>query len=187
MPILAAEPGLLPADLFDNQVPSEVGERAWWVLHTKPRQEKSLARELHASRTNFFLPLIPRRNQVRNREVNSYLPLFAGYLFLFADREERIAALSTARVVHTLPVVDQQGLWRDLRQVHQLIHSGAAITPEEHLVEGMTVEIRHGPLAGLRGKILECQSRHRFVVQVDFIQRGASVSLDGLSLAPVED
>ena len=35
-----------------------------------------------------------------------------------------------------------------------------------------------GPLAGLKGKILETVSRRRFVVEVDFIQRGASVVLN---------
>jgi transcriptional antiterminator RfaH len=186
MPILPHEADLFPTDLFEN--PEHRGAaQSWWVLHTKPRQEKSLARELHAAGTAFYLPLIARRTQMRDRVVTSHVPLFDGYVFLHADNEARITALATSRVVHSLPVADQDALWRDLGQVHRLIRTGAPITPEDRLAPGMSVEIRHGPLAGLRGKILESASRRRFVVQVDFIQRGASVLLDDIALAPASD
>jgi hypothetical protein len=50
---------------------------------------------------------------------------------------------------------------------------------------GNLVEIKGGALAGLRGRIFDPASRKRFVVEVDFIQRGASVLVDDVTLAPV--
>lgn len=47
--------------------------------------------------------------------------------------------------------------------------------------------IRTGPLAGLRGKVLNVLSGRRFVVQIDFIQQGASVLLEDCLLEPVDD
>jgi transcription antitermination factor NusG len=135
----------------------------------------------------FYLPLIPRRLLVRGRVMTSHIPLFPGYFFLLGNREERIKALATRRVVNNLEVKDQVGLWRDLRQVWTLISTGAPVTPEDRLAPGMMVEIRNGPLAGLRGTILRTASGRRFVVQVDFIQRGASVLLDDYRLVPVAD
>jgi transcriptional antiterminator RfaH len=185
MPILPPEPTQFPEDLFEAlHVPCLDG-RAWWVLHTKPRQEKSLARQLTDRAVPFYLPLIGRRLRIRGRTVTSQVPLFGGYLFLLGSREERLLALGTHRVVQALPVDDQEGLWHDLRQVHQLIETGAPISPEDRLAPGMAVEIREGPLAGLKGKILRTASGRRFLVQVDFIQRGASVLLDDLSLCPL--
>jgi transcription antitermination factor NusG len=134
----------------------------------------------------FYLPLARRRLRVRGRPLTSFVPLFPGYLFLLADRDERVAALATRRVVRTLEVADQEGLWRDLRQIYQLIASGAPVTPEDKLVPGAAVEIRCGPLAGLRGVIVRAASGHRFVVQVDFIQRGASVLIDEATLTPID-
>jgi transcription antitermination factor NusG len=186
MPILQAEPDLFPDNLLTEANPEALRERQWWALHVKPRQEKSLARQLFASRIPFYLPLQSRRLLVRGRVMTSRVPLFAGYLFLLGNRDDRVNALATARVVRSLPVADQDGLWRDLRQVHRLIRTGAPVTPEDRLAPGMAVEIRSGPLAGLRGKILEVASRRRFVVEVDFIQRGASVLMDDLCLAPAE-
>ncbi len=187
MPALPPEPDVFPEDLFRAPKLQEHPGRAWWVMHTRPRQEKSLARQLHSRRIPFYLPLFARRRPWRGNVTTSYLPLFTGYLFLLANRDERIAALSTSRVVQPLRVVGQEELWRDLTQVHRLIASGAPLMPEDRLCPGALVEITSGPLAGLQGKIHSAASGRRFVVQVDFIQRGASVLLDDFALARIND
>jgi transcription antitermination factor NusG len=183
MPILPAEPDRFPADLFD--APPAAGERAWWVLHTKPRQEKSLARHLQAASVGYYLPAVTRRTRIRGRVVSAHVPLFTSYLFLHADRDGRVAALASNRVVHSLPVPDQDRLWRDLRQVERLIATGAPLTPEARLAPGAEVEITSGPLAGLCGTVVRTTSGRRFVVRVDFIQQGASVTLDDYALVPL--
>jgi transcription antitermination factor NusG len=183
MPLLTAQPNVYPADLFDLARPAGAGDDRWWVVHTRPRQEKALARQLVEHQVAFYLPVIARRLRLKGRNLTSHIPLFPGYVFLLANADQRVTALSTQRVVHTLPVVDQQLLWRDLRQIHRLIASGAPVTPEDRLAPGSAVEITGGPLAGLKGKILRTASGRRFVVEVDFIQRGASVLLDDHCLA----
>src|SRR4051812_10260941 len=104
MPLLPQEPCVFPTQLFEEPSLERCEERAWWVLHTRPRQEKSLARALHQSGIPFYLPLIARRLNVRGRSLTSHVPLFAGYLFLLADRDEYLAALATSRVVQGLVV-----------------------------------------------------------------------------------
>jgi transcriptional antiterminator RfaH len=183
MPILPAEPALYPNDLF--QTGSAVAEKRWWVIHTRPRQEKSLARQLHDHESAYFLPLLRKRSLIHGKATESHLPLFGGYLFLLGDGHDLQFALGTRRIARPLEVRDQTRLWNDLRQIHQLIASGAPIRPEDQLVSGKTVEIHSGPLAGLQGVIVKSLSGNRFVVKVDFIQRGASVLLDESVLAPV--
>lgn len=185
MPILQAEIDCFPENLFaDAELVPELAKRAWWVLHTRPRQEKSLARDLVQGKIPFYLPLAARRSRSRGRTLTSHIPLFTSYVFLLANEEERIEALRTDRIAHMLPVPDCAGLWRDLRQVHRLIASGAPLTPESQLAPGMQVEIQSGPLAGLKGKIVRAASKRRFVVEIDFIQRGVSVLLDDFTLVP---
>jgi transcriptional antiterminator RfaH len=187
VPVLPIESSVYPEELF--AVPSSIppGERAWWVLHTKPRQEKSITRQLLKQSIPFFLPLADRRLVMRGRVVCSHVPLFPSYVFLFGNRDERVAALATGRVVQSLEVANQEELWRDLAQVKRLLDSGAAVRPEGRLVPGTAVEISSGPLAGLKGVILSESTKKRFVVQVDFLQQGASVLLDDFYLTPVPD
>jgi transcription antitermination factor NusG len=186
MPILPQEPNTFPEELFAADHP-DLGERVWWVLHTRARQEKSLARHLFLKQVPFYLPLIAKRGLQRGRVLTSYMPLFPGYLFLLGGREERLVAFTSNRVVQSLEVADQEKLWHDLSQVSRLIQSGAPITPVDHLEPGVLVEIQHGALAGLQGRILRAASGRRFVVEVDFIHRGASVMLDDYNLQPIND
>src|ERR1043165_4018865 len=182
MPILAPEVAHFPETLFDAPQP-ETGDLAWCVLHTRPRQEKSLARFLHEYGISFYLPLLANRVRVRNQVLNSYNPLFPGYFFIRAAHEERQLVLGTRRVVATIQVNDQGRLWSDLRQVYRLLGAGLQVTPETRLCPGTPVQIRHGPLMGLKGVIAKSASGNRFVVTVDFIQRGASVVLEDHVLA----
>jgi transcriptional antiterminator RfaH len=186
MPILPAEPDRYPSHLFDlPSADAPACDRAWWVLHTRPRQEKSLARRLHAEGIAYYLPAVARRCEVRGRVMTSHVPLFTSYLFLLADREERVAALASDRVVNSLPVHDQARLWHDLRQIDRLVASGVPVATESRLDPGTPVEITTGPLAGLCGIVVRTASGRRFVVRVDFIQQGASVLLEDCALLPL--
>jgi hypothetical protein len=178
---------LFPQDLLETEDAPAGPGRAWWVLYVRTRQEKSLARQMHALQVPFYLPVVRNSLRIRGKAVDSHVPLFAGYLFLYASREERGAAIGTGRVVRSLEVHNQDELWADLRQVHRLLSSGATVGTESRLVPGTPVEICEGPLAGLRGKILRGATGRRFVVEVNFIQQGASVLLDERSLEPREE
>lgn len=187
MPILAEEPSLCPEGLMaDDWTAADPALNQWRVLHTKPRQEKALARELFQRSEAFYLPLVERRQRIAGRWLTSRIPLFNGYLFLYSTSDGYLRTLSTQRVVRCLPVPDQGRLWADLRRLHALLSSGLPVLPEERLSPGQLVEITSGPLTGFQGRILRTSSGRRFVVEVDFIGRGASVLCEGMTLRAVK-
>ncbi len=147
------------------------------VLHTKPRSEKALVRRLLNKQVAFFLPQFRKEWRHRGRRLSSYLPLFPGYVFLYGNWEARLHSLETNLVANTLTVVDQAQLFQDLLQVHQLMTSGAPLSPEERLKPGAKVEIIGGPFAGMEGKIIS-RKNLRLVVEVRFIQQGVSVDIE---------
>jgi transcriptional antiterminator RfaH len=178
MPLLPLEPYLYPDDLLGNPAHGADGLACWWVLHTKPRAEKALARQLLARQLPFFFPLYHRQWRSRGRLQSSYLPLFPGYVFLRGDNEVRVGALTTNLVANVLPVADQGRLYADLTRVNHLIASGSALTPEDHLEPGTPVRISAGAFAGLEGKILRRGKNLHFFVEVQFLQRGVSVEIE---------
>jgi len=180
MPILAPEPEILPADLFDTR--PELDERQWWVAHTLPRQEKAFARQLHDAELPFYMPCDRRRTKIRNKVVLSHVPLFAGYVFVRAVEEERLRILKTKRLARLLNVGNQEQLWQDLQRVRRMLDLGVPVTVEQRLAPGTSVTIRTGPLAGMTGTVIKSNNGFQFVVAVDFLQRGISVTLDGSSL-----
>jgi transcription antitermination factor NusG len=187
VPILSVEPDRYPLELFDPGASDvwSTTDRAWFVLHTRPRQEKSLARYLRAAGVSYYLPTVPRRCRTRGRVLTANSPLFPGYLFFYGDGGERLAALESNRVVHSLPVIDQSQLWDDLRQINQMLGTGLPISAESRFAPGTPVEITTGPLAGLCGTVIRTGSGRRFVVRVNFIHQGASVLLEDCALLPL--
>jgi transcriptional antiterminator RfaH len=192
MPILDAEPDQFPADLF--ALPTDAGTiaeadlapdgagRRWVVAHTRPRQEKAVARELFSAGVPFYLPCDRRRTKVRAKVVTSRPPLFAGYVFARVGEADRGRVQFNPRVASVLQVHDQTRLWADLRRVRGVLDLGQPVTPEKTLEPGTPVTLREGPLTGMSGVIVKAAGGFKFVVQVDFIRQGLSVVVDGASL-----
>ena len=194
MPILAEEPCLFPDDLFQEPTDAEqpdgsASERVWWVIYTKSRQEKSLARDLRGYRIPFYLPLVPRDHLIHGCRVHAYIPVFPGYVFLFGSPDERVDALTTNRISRILPVPApmQNQLLGDLRQLASLIAIGAPLTVEQRLSPGRRVRIRCGPMAGIEGTIVQRRGADRLLIAVRFLQQGVSVEINDFMVDPIWD
>jgi transcriptional antiterminator RfaH len=184
MPILAAETSVYPTNLLEDFAAIS-SDRRWWALHTKPRQEKALARQLLALETPFFLPLIPRARSLAGRRMKSMLPLFGGYLFLFGTDEERIRSLATSRVTQVLPVPHENEFRQDLRNIRDLIEAGVALTPESRLQPGQRVRVKSGSLMGLEGVVLSRRGEDRLLVAVRFLEQGVSIQISDFQVEPI--
>lgn len=159
--------------------------RRWWVVHTKSRQEKSVARDFLGRETPFYLPLIHKTGLHRGRKTTSYIPLFTGYLFMFGSETDRYLSMKTNRVAQFLPVADEGPFVHELRDVARLIECGTPLTVEARLQAGARVRIKSGALAGVEGTIIERRRKCRVMVAVNLIQRGVSVEIDDFLLEPL--
>ena len=174
MPVVAQVSSFWPETVFDES--PEAGE--WCALHVRPRAEKVVARQLLDLKIPHFLPLHERRKKYQRRLVVSRLPLFPGYVFAMPGADDS-SNLLIRQVVRKLPTDDPEQLAYDLRQIHSLIESGQPVSREERLQPGMPARITSGPLAGLEGQVVRNKQGVRFVIQVQFIQQGTSVELEG--------
>lgn len=185
MPIRREEPSCYPELLLDGFA-SEPSDRRWWVLHTKARQEKSLARQLLGFEIPYFLPQVEKTSLVRGRKRSSFLPLFTGYVFLFGTDQDRLRSLMTNRIAQVLPVSDEAQLYTDLRQVWQLIQAKAPLTVESRLAPGQRVRVRSGALAGVEGTVESRRRKCRLLVAVHLLNQGVSVEIDDFLLEPLD-
>jgi transcriptional antiterminator RfaH len=186
MPLLPLEPFIFPDTLLQTPPADNDGALRWWVVHTRPRAEKVLARKFLGRGLSFFLPLYEHHWRNKGRLHQSHLPVFAGYIFLHGDDQTRLYALETNQVARWLPVPDQQRLHADLARVYHLIVTRHPLQPEDRLRPGQRVHIKRGPLAGLDGTVLRRGKQLRVFVEVEFLQRGVSVEIEAWMLEPVE-
>jgi transcriptional antiterminator RfaH len=186
MPILAREPASFPEDLLEQSDLCQDPEELWWALHTFPRREKDLMRRLTAMQIRFYTPMSAHRTRSGSgRARTAYLPLFPGYVFLLGSGDDRYRALTTNCVLRCLAVADQTTLTHDLRQVNRLIRSGEPLQTVDRMVAGTPVGITHGPLAGLEGRIIRRNQQSTLLIEVHFLQRGASVEIEDWMVEPV--
>ena len=189
MPIHKEEPCVFPENLLEapaENPAAEPGDRLWWVVYTKSRQEKSLARELLKYQIPFYLPQIKNTALVKGRRRTSFMPLFTGYVFMLANEAERIRGLTTNRISRILAVEDAEQLIDDLRQIKRLIESDAPITIERRLSPGQRVRIKQGALMGMEGTVLVRRGETRLLVCVNFLQQGASIEVQDFLLERLE-
>jgi transcription antitermination factor NusG len=184
MPVLALEQSVFPHDLLDTLAVEDT-RRQWWVIYTKARQEKALVRQLGARDVPCYLPLIPQENFSRGWRTCSHLPVFAGYVFLFGDEDERIKTLKTNRVSRMLPVPDGEQLRADLCRVRDLIDLDGPVTVERRLEPGQQVRIKRGSLAGLEGTIIQRRNTTRLLIAVRYLQQGISIQIDDFMVEPL--
>ncbi len=185
MPILAQELDIFPEHLLDDPAISGASQ-PWWALYTLPRREKDLMRRLKTMGLGFYAPIIEsRKRSPQGRVRKSYLPLFAGYVFMHGGEEARVRALTTNCISRCLTVPDAGQLIIDLRQIRRLILSGAPLTPESRIQPGTPVRVRSGPLMGVEGVVTRRQNKERLLVSVRFLQQGASLLLEDFQVEPI--
>jgi hypothetical protein len=103
-------------------------------------------------------------------------------VFVQADAEQRLLALTSNCISQTIPVADADELLRDLHQIRLLIEANVPLSPESRIQPGHRVRVRSGCLRGIEGTVLKRQSGDRLLVSVHFLQQGASVALGDFEL-----
>jgi transcriptional antiterminator NusG len=151
----------------------------WWVAHTRPRNEKALARELRALGVVCYLPLYRRvtRSRSRDRVSRSIVPVFPEYLFFNGSEEQRVRALRTDRIVSTLTVVDQRQLVGELRHIQRVIRTGAGFALEPEIIIGDWVRVIAGPLMGVEGVVRRLRPRSRVALNVHLLSQSVQVEV----------
>lgn len=154
----------------------------WTPVHTRPRCEKVVGQFCERFGLTYYLPLRRQVKRYQRRNVEHFLPMFGGYIFVQLEQQTRMRLMESHRVVNFL---DSSGarelqLLDDLREVQrlELASMDAELVVQPELVPGTPVLIAAGPLAGLTGIVQRRQAKTRVSVNVDMLGQSVSVDLD---------
>ena len=161
-------------------------QRSWFVVHTKSRQEKALAKELAAIRVDHYLPLARHARLHGGRKAVVEEPLFPGYVFLLGTTDQAYQADRTRRVANIIRVPDQQQFQWELGNIRLALERSATLDPYPRLVKGRRVEVTSGPFRGLQGVIEERGRDARLILQVNVLGRAVSLEIDGSQVEPLD-
>lgn len=166
-------------------LPDPDDTRAWWVIHARPRCEKKVVEFCRTRAIFSYLPMLAKKHRYGARLRVYDIPLFAGYVFVLADKNEAALLRQNQRVANVLDVFDQSTLLNQLRQIKRALDNQESMELFPHWETGMKVQVRSGPLKGVEGYIQKLKTKTRIVLNIDFIQQAVAVEVDAEWLVPV--
>ena len=154
----------------------------WTAVHAKPRTEKVLANYCAQHALDHYLPLRRRAQRYQRRTVETFLPMFPGYLFVQLDEDRKSILVRSHKVVSVLAVSEagEATLVRELQAVQCLEAAGrqSELTVQPEIVSGRPVRVVAGPLKGMEGIVEKRNRQTRVSVNVDILGQSVSVDLD---------
>jgi transcription termination/antitermination protein NusG len=153
----------------------------WFAIWTRSRHEQVVREQLERKRFDAFLPTVPKWSRWKDRKKKIDWPLFPGYCFARFDPANTLAILKCAGVVNIVsfegkpaPIPEYE-----LENIRVLVRSDLQYDPCPMIREGAMVEVVHGPLRGVIGRLLRKDAkRASLVLSVDLIGQGVSVEVD---------
>ena len=168
-------------------MPEADGIPRWYAVRTRSRHEKLVRDRLAAQGIEHLLPTVVRLSQWKDRKKEIEAPLFSGYCFVRFSWPDRLAVQTVSGVVGLVgggqrpePIPDAE-----IDALKSLMASDLPYDAHPYLREGMIVEVKRGPLEGVRGILLRKAKRHRLVISIHLIQQAAAVEIDASEVVPV--
>ena len=154
----------------------------WYVVSTKPHQEKHA--ELHIKQCNIecFLPLLKERKTIRRMHKTVSEPLFPGYLFARFDLDKHGRAVSYARGVSKIVEFGSGPVELDviiIDAIKERLNDGYVTTQSERFKMGQIVYIKDGPLTGFEAVFMrEMTDRNRVLLLLNTLGLHAKLTLN---------
>jgi transcription antitermination factor NusG len=159
---------------------------AWFAVWTRSRHEQVVREQIERKGFEVFLPTIPRWSRWKDRKKKIDWPLFPGYCFARFDARERLPILKCTGVVSIVSFDGEPAPVPDFEidGIRRLVTSDLQYDPCPLIREGMMVEVTHGPLKGVVGRLMRKGTHARLVLSVDLIGQAVSVEVDASDVRP---
>lgn len=158
-------------------------KRLWYLVCSKPRQERLAQENLERQGFETYLPLTRQTRRRAHRRVTVVEPLFSRYLFIHLDTEkDNWSPIRSTMGVSTLvrfgmqPAQVSDNLINEL-QAHESV-DGIHDLPGRSFRKGEKVHIEKGPLAGYGAIWLACNGKERAQILLDIMGRQIKTEVD---------
>ena len=152
----------------------------WFAIWTRARHEQVVRGQIETKGYDAFLPTLPKWSRWKDRKKKIDWPLFPGYCFARFDPVARLDILKCSGVVSIVsfdgeiaPIPEAE-----INGIRTLVESDLQYDPCPLIHEGMMVEVVHGPLKGVIGRLQRKGTHARLVLAVDLIGQAVSVEVD---------
>ena len=156
----------------------------WRAIWIRCHHEQTVREQLERKGYETFLPTITRWSRWKDRKKKIDWPLFPGYCFARFAGDARLPVLKCAGVVSIVSFDSDIAMVPEfeIEGVRKLLESHLQFDPCPLIREGALVEVSHGPLKGVVGRLLRKGAHARLMLAVDLIGQAVSVEVDAADI-----
>jgi len=160
-----------------NSEMTETNSTAWYVVHTKPRQEGRALENLQNQGFTCFLPTM-QVQKLRNQRVQVVTePMFSRYLFIqLDDQSQNWGPIRSTLGVSKLVSFGPQPA-KVPPEFVAFLKEAPPETLERMFAPGDTVQVAAGPLQGLEGKYLAHDGETRAFVLIELLGQPQKIAM----------
>jgi transcription antitermination factor NusG len=152
----------------------------WYAIWTRSRHEQVVREQLSRKGLDAFLPTITKWSRWKDRKKQVDWPLFPGYCFVKLVPDDRLPVLTCTGVVSIVSFNGEPAVIPDheITSIRRLLETDLQFDPCPLIKEGTLVEVVHGPLRGVIGRLVRKGAHARLILAVALIGQGVSVEVD---------
>jgi transcriptional antiterminator RfaH len=159
----------------------------WYLVHTKPRQEKCALDNLLRQGYQCYLPMIPAEKLSQGQIVVAYEPLFPRYLFIRlgqGDSAKSWAPIRSTKGVSRLVSFGIEPARMDDGLIELLRMQEASVQAEPKCLfkPGERVRLTAAPFAGIEGIYQMADGERRVMVLIEILSKPVAVPVAPASL-----
>lgn len=161
----------------------------WFVVYTRPRHEKKIAKQLGQIDIHSFLPVAKMLRTWSDRRKYIDAPLFPSYVFVqLADVQGYFKTLSVDGILHFVKTGKQiarvsDTIIRNLRLIISNTVDGIEISSET-IYSGETLVVKDGPFAGFTCEVIQYKGKQRLLVRIEILKRSVLMDIPYENLMP---
>jgi transcriptional antiterminator RfaH len=160
----------------------------WYLIHTKPRQEKCALLNLEQQGYECYLPLLPSEKLRRDTLAVADEPLFPRYLFIRLNKGEPAKSWSpirSTRGVSRLVSFGAEPAKVDDRLVETLRARENTFQPQRLFTPGERVTLTDGAFAGIEAVYQMADGENRAMVLIELLSKPVRMRVAPASLRKV--
>lgn len=143
----------------------------WFAVYCRFKCEKQIMQQLIQKGIEAYVPLLTEIKQYTRKTKTVQKPLFTCYVFVRITKADYLSVLQTDHVLQFVTInkeliaIPEEEIITLKRIVGEI--SELEATPD--LLKGMPVEIIGGNLTGIKGTLLESESKKNFLVELNHV------------------
>ena len=163
---------------------------SWFVIHTKPNEEKKAFENLINQKFTCYMPMYLREIIIKNKIKIIPSPLFSRYLFIEVNDEsiqKNIGLIRSTLGVHQLLKTGENPIKIDTEIIMELkrTEKDRSKKIKKHFKQGEIVQIQSGPFKGIKA-IFECEdANERAILFFELMQKPTQISVNKVNIKKI--